>query len=200
MKRKKILKYAIRIHLYAGLFASTFLMLAGFTAINFQHQLLSAEPRDTTFSVHKVHISDLAANELSQNIASQLNIIGHTPNWDYRFNKQQQLISFKIHRPAKRYNVEVDHQNSTVKVAEIHYKAGAVLNIMHKTTMIDLSESPLVTWAIFGQISAVSAFIAVIVSLYFWWTKSVTARWQWFVAIISSLIVLIYVFYLWQKG
>lgn len=200
MKKKKLLKYAIRIHLYAGLFASIFLILAGFTAINFQHDLLSTEPRDTVHFSQDISITDLPAKELSHDIARQLNISGHTPNWDYRFDKNDNLIKFKIHRPARLYEVELFHETNQANVAEIRYQSGAILEIMHKTTMIDLPDGPLVGWAIFGQIAAVSAFMAILVSLYFWWSKSVAHYWQWMAAALSSFLILIYVLYLWQVG
>jgi len=200
MKKKEILKYAIRVHLYSGLFASAFLILAGFTAINFQHDLLSTHPRDTLNYSQKVTIPDLPGNELSQDIAGQLNISGHTPNWDYRFDKKENLIKFKIHRPARLYEVDLNHQTCEANVSEISFKSGAILEIMHKTTMIDLPDGPLVGWAIFGQLAAFSAFLATLVSLYFWWSKSISHRWQWIVGGLSSFCVLIYVIYLWLVG
>ena len=200
MKKKKLLKYIIRIHLYAGLFASIFLILAGFTAINFQHNLLSTEPRDTIYYSQDITITDLPAKELSQNIARQLSISGHTPNWDYRFDKQENLIKFKIHRPARLYEVDLNQETNQVNVAEIRYRSGYILEIMHKSTMIDLPDGPLVGWAIFGQVAAVSAFLAILVSLYLWWSKSISHSWQWIAAALSSLLILTYILYLWQVG
>lgn len=198
--KKKILKYSIRIHLYSGLFASAFLILAGFTAINFQHDILSTSPRDTLYHVRSVYLPKDSAPELSQSIVGQLNISGHTPQWDYRFDKNRRLTQFKIHRPARLYVVDIDYPASQVKVAQIRYKPGAVLEIMHKTTMIDLPDKVLVGWAIFGQLAAASAFLTAIISLYFWISKSFTSHWQWISAASIAIFILIYVLYLWLKG
>ncbi|MGK7393329.1 MAG: hypothetical protein ACNS62_02110 [Candidatus Cyclobacteriaceae bacterium M3_2C_046] len=201
VNKKKLLKIVIPIHLYAGLFSAGFLGIAGLTAINFQHNWLSRDPVDTLFTTQPVSIDTrLSQADLARDVIAQLDIIGHTPGWDFRRDSLAQTFKFVVHRPARRINITLQYPDQQAVVEEIRYGAGAVLEAMHKSTMIELKDPTLILWAIFAQFSAISALVAVISSAFLWKIKAVKFTWEWYMICATGSLALMYIMYLWLIG
>lgn len=198
--RNSIFRFFYKFHIYGGLFATAFLFVVSLSVLNFQHEILPEKETDTiNYTKNIVFDSTLKADTLARYIRHELGIKGHTPPWDFREDKKGNF-RFKIHRPARQYEVKLNRKSETVNVSEIHFSTGTILRAMHFGSAAELKDVMLKSWALYAQIAAVLAFIAVCTSIYFWFRKSIKRKRQWYLVALTGVVPIIFILYLWLVG
>lgn len=198
--KNRLFKYLYRLHLYGGLFCAVYLFIVGLSTLNFQHHFLPEKETDTlSYTQHIPFNSALEADTLARYITAQLGITGNLPRWDFKEDSTGSL-QYKIHRPARMYEVTLNRNNDLVKIHEIHYSTGRILRALHVGSVTNLDDPLLRIWAYYAQVSAIFAIIAVGTAIYFWFKKSVKNRSQWFLILCSGIFSLIYTLYIWLIG
>lgn len=197
--KNKIFKGLFRLHIYSGLFCAIYLFIAGFSAINIQHQFIPDQPDTIVYTKIIPYDHLLKADSLAQYIMQRLEISGYTPPWDFDEDVADKF-KFKIYRPARQYDVELDRNNEWITIHEIHFGIGRILNALHKNLMIDLDDIRLKIWGYYGQLSALFAILAVFTSIYLWFKKSIRHRAELLIVTISGLFSLFYILLIWLIG
>lgn len=194
-------RYIDKLHVYSGLISSVYLLIVGVSVLNFQHKFLPEKETEISEYTQEISFdSSLKIDTLAKYISSQLNIKGHLPPWDYRQDKTG-MVKFKIHRPARIYEVSLNRHSNLIQVREIHFSIGRILRAMHFGSIKNKLGDPMLDiWAYFAQISALSAFIAIITSLMIWFKRSVKSRAEWIIIILSGIFSLTFIFYIWLVG
>ncbi|NJK86024.1 MAG: hypothetical protein HC906_08755 [Bacteroidales bacterium] len=161
-----------RFHIYGGIFCSVYLFIVGLSAIHFQHHLLPEQPKDTIKYVRNLAI-DASQNpeKIAENTLKQLNLIGHYPPWD--FFKDENHFNFKVYRPARQYNIEINLRTGKTHISRIHFASGAIISALHTAIFVELDDPLLNIWAYYGQLSAITSILVIGTSIYFWFVKSI---------------------------
>ncbi len=190
-----------RLHIYAGLICAVYLLMIGISAMNFQHQFFRENPTDTlNFSRNIDFDPALKIDSLSNFIRLELGIKGHLPPWEFR-ESDTGYVRFKIERPARTYEVKMNRNSKVIDVDEIHYSFGKILRALHFGSTRNRLGDPLINvWTFYGQISGLSALVAIITGMWFWFNHAVTNRRQWFTIVVSGVVSLIYILYIWIVG
>lgn len=200
LNKKSIFKYLYRLHIYGGLFCSVYLFIVGLSALNIQHEFLPEYERDTVkYKENITFDKSLEIDTLAKYISLQLGIVGHLPPWDYRDDGKGNL-SFKIHRPARIYKVDLERNSDVIHINEIHFSSGKVLNTLHKGSIGELDDPMIKIWAFYAQLATLFGLIAVGTSIYFWFKKSIKSRQEWFIVITSGTFSILYILYIWLIG
>lgn len=198
--KAKLFKILFSLHIYGGLFCAAFLVVAGLSVLNFQHHFMND---DETFKEDSIHYfafdSTAAPAELAAAIRDSLGVKGFVPNWDYRSDSTG-TFSFQIHRPSRRFYVKLNRHDTRVEVSERHFGAGQAIGQMHKAVFGELANPELLIWSFYGKTSAILALISVLISMYFWFKKSIKNRKEWFVVIGMSSFSFIFMLFMWMVG
>lgn len=169
--------------------------------MNFQHKFLPEyDVKTDTYTEHIHYDSTLKPDSLTKFIRYQLDIKGHLPPWDFRQNKSG-LVQFKIQRPGRTFVVNLTPGSDRVEVKEIYHSTGKVLRAMHFGSSKNmLNDSVLDSWSFHAQIATILAFIAVSSSFFFWFLKSVRNRIQWVTIVVSGMLTVFLILYIWLVG
>lgn len=198
--KNKIFKFLYHLHIYSGLFCAIYFFIAGFSALNIQHHIISDQPTDTiTYTKNIPYDHTLKADSLANYITQRLEIKGYTPPWDFREDDSGRF-NFKIHRPARQYDVELNRSSELIKIREIHFGIGGILNVLHRGLMIGLDDTLLKIWGYYGQLIAFFAIIVVFTSIYLWFKKSIRHKAEWRLVAISGLFSIFYIVFIWLIG
>ncbi len=198
--KKKVFKFLYHLHIYSGLFCAVYLFIAGFSALNIQHHFITDNSTDT-ISYTKIIPFDrtLKADSLAKYITQRLDVDGYTPNWDFWENDSGRF-RFKIFRPARQFDVELNRNSDLINIKEIHFGIGIIMNALHRNLSVSLDYNLLKTWGFYGQLSALFAIIAVCTSIYLWFRKSIRHRTEIFIVAISGLFSMTYMVFIWLIG
>jgi len=199
--KNKMFNYFYRIHIYGGLFCAVYLLIAGVSALNFQHQFLPETPTDTVSYARNIRFDPtLKVDSLASYIRSQLGIKGYLPPWEFRDNKNGR-VRFIIQRPARTFDVRLRRNSDLVEISEIHYSTGKILRYLHFGSSKNKLGYPMLDiWTYYAQIAAILAFFTVATTIWFWFKKSVKNRSQWVTIIVSGVFSLAYMAYVWLIG
>ena len=196
----KTFTFLYHLHIYSGLFCAVYLFIAGFSALNIQHKFISSLPTDTIAYTRIIPFDrTLKADSLARYITHRLEISGYTPPWDFRQNGAGKF-NFKIHRPARQYDVEMNRNSEIIKVSEMHFGIGRILTVLHVNLMVGLDDNLLKIWGYYGQLSALFAILAVLTSIYLWFKKSIRHRAELLLVIMSGLFSISYIVFIWLIG
>ncbi|GEM_PF-6853685 len=195
-------KFLNQLHIYGGLFAMAYLLMIGVSSLNFQHKFLPEHPVDTISYQQNINFnSDLKIDSLSKYIRQEMGVKGYLPKWEYRDNKNNGNVRFKIERPGRSYIVKLNRNNNVINIEEIHYSFGKILRDLHFGGVRNQLGIPILDiWSWYGQLSGLFAFLAVISGIYFWFTKAVKNRTQWATIMIAGIFSILYILYIWLVG
>jgi hypothetical protein len=199
--KSTLLRFLSKLHIYGGLFCSVFLLIAGISALNFQHKFLPETETDTIQYRRNIQFdSSLKLDTLARFIGSKLEVKGHYPPWEFR-EKGDGTVRFKIQRPARSYDIKLNRHSDVVEIKEIHYSTGRILRALHFGSIGNkLGDALLDIWSWYAQTATFIAFLVVLTSVYFWVNKSVMSRVQWIIIGLSGLVSIILTVYIWLVG
>lgn len=190
------------LHIYGGLFAAVYLVMIGVSSLNYQHRFFPEHPVDTISYQENIGFdATLEIDTLASFIRNELGIKGYLPKWEFRDNKKNGRVRFKIERPALTYEIKLNRNDGLVSVDEIHYSFGKILRALHFGGVRNQLGDPLLDiWSWYGQLSGLFAFFAVVTGIYFWFRNAVRNRGQWITIMISGIVSILYILYIWLVG
>ncbi len=200
-KKNNWVKIFRGIHIYGGLLSMVYLLVVGVSALNFQHNFLPEQPVDTISYTQTIEFDPtLKIDSLAKIIRNELGIKGHLPPWEFRENNQG-MVRFAIFRPARIYEVKLNRNSSRIHIDEIHFSLGRILRALHFGSIKNqLGDILLNIWSWYGQISAMSALLAIVSGIYLWFKYAVKSRRQWITVIASGVGSIIFILYIWLIG
>lgn len=203
MNRKKNnwVKIFQGIHIYGSLVSMVYLLVVGVSTLNFQHKFLPEQPVDTIHYTRTVKFdSTLKIDTLAKFIRKEMGIKGHLPPWEFRENNQG-MVRFAILRPARFYEVKLNRDNNLIHINEIHFSIGRILRALHFGSIKNqLGDTMLNIWSWYGQVSALSAFLAIISGIWLWFKYAVRTRRQWTTIVASGMVSILLILYIWLVG
>ena len=181
----------IKLHLYAGIFTSFYLLAFGFSSLVLNHQI-NVEQTAVTKTWETTLLVDTASTnlEMAEYIRDQLGIMGWLPRWEMK--RDQENFRFTITHPGRKYNLILDIVNSKLSVEEMPKGFLAVFHGLHFLNG-KIPNAPLLihTWAIYQWLALFTMAISMILGIWLW-LKYSYKTWQGiaFGVIITGTIIL----------
>ncbi|UZR97180.1 hypothetical protein [Chondrinema litorale] len=181
---KKIL--LIKLHLYAGLFTSFYLIAFGLSSIILNHKIDVEKSEVVKTWSTKVEVNPELDNvDLAESLRDELGIMGWVPRW----NIQRDSIIFKcqLTHLAKTSDLTLDFKSGIVQVEEKPKGLIAVLNGLHFFNG-NIPNVPFVlrTWAVYQWLTLLTLFAALGLGLWLWLKYS---RKTWELYVFGSLFI-----------
>ena len=183
--KNEIFRILHKIHIYAGLFGSAFLILMGIAAINFQHHFFEPKHNIAESYQEKIHfVKEMSQDSLALSIKDSLGIFGDIVSWEYHSDSTGYL-DFLVKRPGCEYRISLNRNIPMVKIEPVKTGLGGVIYELHESKgeigriwYFDL-------WTIYKELAIISLFLSIAISIYFWFKKSVKTKVHWVLVITS---------------
>jgi hypothetical protein len=158
----------IKLHLYAGLFTSFYLLAFGFSALVMNHEIKFENKEFTkTWAAQTKIDTTLTDNQLAENIRDELGIMGWLPRWE--FERDRSKFAFNIVHLGRKYHVESDLISGKLQVSEA---PKGLLEVFHGLHFLNgkIPNAPLLikTWAVYQWLSLFVMGISLILGLWLW--------------------------------
>ena len=143
----------IKLHLYAGLFTSFYLIAFGFSTIVLNHKIRVEKKEVTRTRQARVTVNPkLNDHDLSESIRNQLGLMGWLPPWENK--RDSTSFHFMITHPGRNYYLDVDLHSGELSVAEAPKGFPEVLNALHFFNG-EVPNAPFFirTWAVYQWLS-----------------------------------------------
>lgn len=194
-----------KIHVYGGLLASGFLLLMAFSAFVHQHhpKFMEYEGKQSSRE-QEIEMPEIAEKwTYKAAVRDSLGLFGYTPWWeDYRDSLG--VHHFMITRPGKKYWVTVPLEGNLYKVTTIRTGLHNVLNQLHPLSsgMRGHGFGPafIGIWKCVALALGIVSLIAVLITLYYWLTRSVKKKHWWYFIAGAALIPVLLFIMIWLVG
>lgn len=189
-----------KIHTYGGLLCASYLIIFGFSSLNFNHRFSFAEPNDD-FVLWERPLN-VTANEdrqaFADSVRDNLGLMGWDPPWDFE-ERGDGSFFFKIQRPGKRYEVNVQPSGDFASVKEVRLGFWPVLTSLHAMGRFPNSRFPEI-WFYYTEICTLFLFFAAASGVYFWAKRRNEKFIGWILLIGLSGGSVILMLYIWLRG
>ena len=194
-----------KFHVYGGLFSVGFLFVFSISAFYHQHHPKFPRPGDKERYWEAVlnmpEITD--SLEFKQAVRDSLRLFGHTPWWE-DYHDSLGIHHFMITRPGKQYWVTVPHGDNTYKIREIRTGPWPVIIALHPLAsgMRGHGKGPffIKAWRIVALPMALVLLAVILITIHFWYVRSLRKRRGWIVAGALASFPLILLIFLWLVG
>ena len=158
----------IKLHLYAGIFTSFYLLAFGFSALVLNHNIDVDRKEVTQTWQTTIDVDTAKSNlEMAQNIRDKLGIMGWLPRWEMK--REQDNFNFTITHPGRKYNLMLDMVNSHLSVEEMPKGFLAVFHGLHFLNG-KIPNAPFLirSWAVYQWIALFSIAVSIILGVWLW--------------------------------
>jgi len=158
----------IKLHLYAGIFTSFYLIAFGFSALVMNHNVNLDHSVITKEWEANVEVDSSQTNlETAEYIRDQLNIMGWLPSWE--FERAEQSFAFTIVHFGRKYHLFADLPGNNIRIKE---EPKGFLAVFHGLHFLNgkIPNAPLLirSWAIYQWLSLFVMGISLVLGLWLW--------------------------------
>lgn len=158
----------IKLHLYAGIFTSFYLLAFGFSALVMNHDIkLENREYTKTWETETRIDTTLTNDQLAEMIRDDLGIMGWLPRWE--FERDRKTFAFNIVHLSRKYHVDADLHSGNIKISEAPKGILAVFHGLHFLNgKIPNAPFLIKTWAVYQWLSLFVMGISLILGLWLW--------------------------------
>lgn len=158
----------IKLHLYAGIFTSFYLLAFGFSALVMNHDVrLEKSEYTKTWDAALSLDPNLSSDQLAESIRDELGIMGWLPRWEFKRDSTQ--FAFNVVHLARKYQVDADLLTGKLIISEA---PKGFLEIFHGLHFLNgrIPNAPwlIKTWAVYQWLSLFVMGISLILGLWLW--------------------------------
>ena len=192
--------WVLRIHLYAGLLCSSYLIVFGVSSLNFNHPFEFTKPgRTTTTWERTVALPPVGENLAeSEAVRDALGLIGWPMPWETRRDPSGDL-HFGLARPGKHYTVHVLRSAGAVRVEERHEGYWTVMRHIHGNKGVPGSRL-MTVWGWYTELCTIFVLFAAVSGVYLFATRRKDRRAAWVVLGCATAVSLAFMFYVRYGG
>ncbi|MDX2195987.1 MAG: hypothetical protein NW207_06180 [Cytophagales bacterium] len=173
-------------HIYCGLYATPLLLVAGFTALQYQHHFFSDDKHYMSENVQYISVSqDSNPKNMAFLLKQRLAYVGYMPEWDIK--KYNDTLSFNIIGPWKEYKITYTYTNNMAHTNIYRKQPANLLANLHEASISGLDSWSTDLYKYYANTAIVAAFITICISIYFWAKKSIKTRNDAYIAIASAI-------------
>ncbi len=176
----------IKLHLYAGLFTSFYLLAFGLSTLILNHNIDPEHSKVTHKWEKEISIdASLPDLELAQSIRDQMGFMGWVPPWEYK--RDSTHFEFMITHTGKKYYLKANTSTGRLEVSEVPKGLLAVFHGLHFFNG-KLPNAPLFikSWAIYQWLTLFVMFISLVLGIWLWLKYSYKA---WHGIVFGSLFI-----------
>jgi hypothetical protein len=158
----------IKLHLYAGIFTSFYLLAFGFSALVMNHNVQLEKKAYTTQWETELSIDgSLNDDELAEQIRDELNIMGWLPRWE--FERDSTEFAFNVVHFGRNYHIEANLSNGQILVAEAPKGFLAVFHGLHFLNG-KIPNAPFLirSWQVYQWLALFVMAISLVLGLWLW--------------------------------
>ena len=189
----------LKIHLYAGLLCSSYLVIFGLSSLNYNHHF--GEPGDTRLPSWEraMQVTDREdTRALSNEVTEALGLIGWTIPWRTHRDDDGNL-HFDISRPGRKHTVHVYFDEGRVEVEPTRTGIWSIVNSLH--ALMRLPYSPFMSlWGVYTELCTWVVLFSAGTGVYLWTRRRRERLIGWAILAAGSGTSLVFMFYVWWRG
>jgi hypothetical protein len=185
--------WIFKIHIYAGLLCSPYLLIFGLSSLHFNHKF-TTPAEDTVSWTHPLQLdSSIEKRQLGLAVRDSLGLMGWGPWWEVRQSDEETRV--QVVRPGKRYDVRMPVGEGIAYVEETRLGYWAVVNSLHAT--MRLPNAPFMSlWGVYTEITTWVVLFSAASGIYLWTARRSERRIGWILMASgsgTSLLLIIYI-------
>ena len=188
----------LKIHIYAGLLCSSYLLIFGLSSLNYNHHF--GQPAETEVTWERsLKLRNMADNgAFSAAVRDSLGLIGWTIPWRTHRDDRGNL-HFGLNRPGKKYTIHVLLDEGRVRVEETRTGFWSVVNSLH--ALMRLPSSPYMSlWGVYTDVCTVVVLFSAASGVYLWTRRRQERLIGWILLGAGSGTSLLFMLYVWWRG
>ena len=130
----------LKIHIYAGLLCSSYLLIFGLSSLNYNHHFGKPSDSDHISWERRTELATVDGDDraFTNRITERLGLIGWTIPWE-TYRDEGDNLHFGLNRPGKKYTVHVFFDEGLIRVEERRTGFWPIVNSLHALTRLPYS-------------------------------------------------------------
>jgi len=188
----------LKLHIYAGLLCSSYLLIFGISSLNFHHNFGKPRTEKVTWE-RSLKLGDFGNDmALSEAVREALGLIGWPLPWETRRDHLGNF-HFGLSRPGKHYAIHVLFNENRVRVEETRKGFWAVANSLH--ARMGVPSSPFMSlWSVYTELCTWVVLFSAASGVYLWTRRQKERFIGWILLAGASGTSLVFMVYVWWRG
>ena len=195
-------KWMLYIHLHAGLLCSSYLLLYGISALDFNHEFISDDVNNgTTTWTRTLILPDLRDDsQLAEHVRDELGLSGWPLSWTISSDENGNL-RYDMAQPAKFYTIHVTRATALVTVEETRRGLWHAIRGLHGLSA-HIPGMPVLSrmWTMFTEITNWVVLFSACSGVYLWLSRREDRLAGWSILIGAGVLSIGFMAYLWLWG
>ena len=190
--------FLLKVHIYAGLLCSSYLLIFGISSLNFNHNF--GKPGNEKVAWERsLKIVDMPDKEaLSASVRDALGLIGWPVAWEIHRDDRGNL-RFSLERPGKKYSIHVLLDENRVRVEETRLGFWDVVKSLH--ALMRIPSSPFMSlWGVYTELCTWVVLFSAASGVYFWTRRRGERLIGWILLGCASGSCFLFMVYVWWRG
>lgn len=190
--------FLLKVHIYAGLLCSSYLLLFGISSLNYNHNF--GKPRNEKVAWERsLKLADMDNDTaLSESVRDALGLVGWALPWETRRDKDGNL-RFGLSRPGKHYTIKVIFAEQRVRVEETRRGFWPVVDSLHGKMGVPASRF-MSLWGVYTELCTWVVLFSAASGLYLWTRRQKERFIGWILLGCGSGTSLLVMVYVWWRG
>lgn len=188
----------MKLHIYAGLLCSSYLIIFGISSLNYNHNF--GKPGNEKLAWKRsLKVVDMG-NDLAvaETVRDALGLVGWPLPWEIRRDDQGNL-HFGLSRPGKHYAIHVLFHENQVEVQETRRGFWAVINSLHGNMGVPASQF-MNLWGAYTELCTWVVLFSAASGVYLWTRRRKERFVGWLLLVGATFPSLLIMFYVWWWG
>lgn len=188
----------LKVHIYAGLICSSYLLIFGISSLNYNHNFGKASIESVTWE-RSLKLVDMENNmALSKAVRDALGLIGWPlPSETHR--DDQGNLHFGLYRPGKKYTIRVLFDENRVRVEETRKGFWEVFDSLHAKMGVPSSRF-MSLWGVYTELCTWVILFSTVSGVYLWTRRRSERLTGWILLAGGSGTSLLFMVYVWWRG
>jgi len=188
----------LKIHIYAGLLCSSYLLVFAISSLNYNHNFGKSRNEKVAWerSLKLVDMADEMA--LSESVRDALGLIGWPSSWETRRDERGNF-HFGMSRPGKHYAIQVLFAENRVKVEETRRGFWPVIDLLHPAMGVPGSRF-MSLWGAYKELCTWVVLFSAASGVYLWTRRQKERYIGWILLGCASGSSLLFMVYVWWRG
>ena len=189
----------LKIHIYAGLLCSSYLLIFGLSSLNYNHHFGKPSDSDPISWERRTELANVDGDDraFTNRITESLGLIGWTIPWE-TYRDEGDNLHFGLNRPGKKYTVHVFFDEGLIRVEERRTGFWPIVNSLHALTR--LPYSPFMSlWGVYTEICIWGVLFSAGTGVYCWTRRRRERLVGWIMLGAGSGTSLLFMLYIWWR-
>ena len=188
----------LKVHIYAGLICSSYLLIFGISSLNYHHNFGRPGNVKVTWE-RSLKLVDMENNEaLSETVRDALGLMGWPVPWE-TYRDKHGNFHFGLSRPGKKYTIHVLFSENRVRVEETRNGFWAIIDRLH--ALKGVPSAPFMSlWGAYTELCTWVVLFSAASGVYLWTRRYKERVIGWVLLGCVSGTSLLLMLYVWWRG